>query len=112
VRGYLNIATSRSNIIVYIKGSLSLIGGTSASCPIVASFIPLVNKQKIQSRKGVVGFINPALYSNSNALNDTIMDNNLGAGTTGFSAVPSRDPVTSFGAPDYQKLLNIFMALP
>lgn len=44
MRGYLNIATSRSNIIVYIKGSLSLIGGTSASCPIVASLIPLVNK--------------------------------------------------------------------
>jgi tripeptidyl-peptidase-1 len=112
VRGYPDLSASGSNIVVYVDGKLSLIGGTSASCPIVASLVTLVNEQRIQSGKGPVGFINPVLYSNPSALNDITKGSNPGAGTAGFSAVPGWDPVTGLGTPDYQKLLAIFMALP
>jgi tripeptidyl-peptidase I len=108
MRGYPDIAASRNNIVVYVEGSLSLIGGTSANCPIVASLVTLVNEQRIQSGKGPVGFINPVLYSNPTALDDITVGSNPGVGTAGFSAVPGWDPVSSLGTPDYQKLLNIF----
>ena len=38
--------------------------------------------------------------------------NNPGCGTDGFSAVQGWDPVTGLGTPIYEKLLNVFMALP
>lgn len=112
VRGYPDISASGSNIVTYMNGNLSLIGGTSASCPVVASVITLINEQRIHAHKAPVGFINPVLYANPGAMNDITKGNNPGAGTDGFDAVPGWDPVTGLGTPDYEKLLKVFMALP
>ena len=110
VRGYPDIAANGNNIVIYEQGSLSLEDGTSASAPIVASLISLINEQRLAAGKGTVGFINPVLYANPGAMNDITVGSNPGAGTKGFQAVPGWDPVSGLGTPDYEKLLKVFMA--
>jgi tripeptidyl-peptidase-1 len=110
VRGYPDIAANGNNIVIYEQGSLSLEDGTSASAPIVASLISLINEERLAAGKGTVGFINPVLYANPGAMNDITVGSNPGAGTKGFQAVPGWDPVSGLGTPDYEKLLKIFMA--
>jgi tripeptidyl-peptidase-1 len=89
-----------------------LTGGTSASCPVVASVITLINQERIKAGKSVVGFINPVIYKNPQAFNDILEGSNPSCGTRGFSATPGWDPATGLGTPNYHKLLEVFMALP
>jgi len=111
VRGYPDIAANGNNIVIYEQGGLTLEWGTSASAPIVASLISLINEERIAAGKSTVGFINPVLYANPEAMNDITTGSNLGAGTEGFECVPGWDPVSGLGTPDYERLLKVFMAL-
>ncbi|TVY45567.1 Aorsin [Lachnellula occidentalis] len=86
--------------------------GTSASAPIFASIINLINEERLAAGKSVVGFINPTLYQNPDAFTDITTGSNPGCGTDGFSAVKGWDPVTGLGTPIFDKLLAVFMALP
>jgi tripeptidyl-peptidase-1 len=58
-----------------------------------------------------VGFLNPVLYANPNALNDITSGNNPGCGTQGFSAVNGWDPITGLGTPNFQKLVDVYLSL-
>ncbi|KAN0106002.1 subtilisin-like protein [Hyaloscypha variabilis] len=111
VRGYPDIAANGNNIVIYEQGGLVLEDGTSASAPIVASLISLINEERLAAGKSTVGFINPVLYANPDAMNDIVTGSNPGAGTDGFECVPGWDPVSGLGTPDYGKLLSVFMAL-
>ncbi len=51
--------TPISSTLEYCEGS---IGGTSLSSPLFAGVLALVNQARLQSHKGPVGFVNPALY--------------------------------------------------
>ena len=42
-----------------VDGNFSLVDGTSASTPLVASIITLINDARITAGKSTVGFINP-----------------------------------------------------
>ena len=44
-----------------IEGEFERVYGTSASAPVVASLITLINDARIAQRKKPVGFINPAV---------------------------------------------------
>ena len=44
--------------------------GTSASAPIFASVINLINERRIAAGKGPVGFLNPVLYRHPEAFTD------------------------------------------
>jgi tripeptidyl-peptidase-1 len=112
VRGYPDISAIGHNILTVSNSGSLLADGTSASTPIVASLITLINEQRLAAGKGTVGFINPVLYANPSAMTDITSGNNPGCGTNGFSAVPGWDPVTGLGTPDYQKLLKVWLALP
>jgi tripeptidyl-peptidase I len=72
----------------------------------------LINEERIKRGKGPVGFLNPVLYANPDAMNDIKAGGNRGCGTRGFRAVTGWDPVTGLGTPDYEKLLKVFLALP
>jgi tripeptidyl-peptidase-1 len=111
VRGYPDIAANGNNIVIYEQGGLVLEDGTSASAPIVASLISLINEERLAAGKSTVGFINPVLYANPDAMNDIVTGSNPGAGTNGFECVPGWDPVSGLGTPDYERLLSVFMAL-
>ncbi|KAH8811080.1 putative protease S8 tripeptidyl peptidase I [Xylogone sp. PMI_703] len=111
-RGYPDVAAVGLNILLYDNLEPDFVGGTSASAPIFASIINLINEQRLAAGKGPVGFLNPTLYQNPNSFNDITTGNNPGCGTSGFSAVKGWDPVTGLGTPNFPKLLDVFMALP
>ncbi|KAJ7686646.1 family S53 protease-like protein [Mycena rosella] len=89
------------------------ISGTSASTPVFASIISLINDRLIEAGKSPMGFLNPFLYSAAGraALNDINQGSNPGCNTTGFAAVNGWDPVTGLGTPDFPRLLAAAMAV-
>ncbi|KAK4700340.1 hypothetical protein P7C70_g5912, partial [Phenoliferia sp. Uapishka_3] len=113
-RAYPDVSANGANFAVAIQGVLGLVFGTSASAPVVASLIALINDARIASGKTPVGFINPAIYSEAfaGAFNDITEGGNAGCGTGGFSSETGWDPVTGLGTPNFQKLLPLFLALP
>ncbi len=88
------------------------IGGTSASAPIFAAIINLLNEERLQCGKGPIGFLNPIIYKNPDMFNDVTVGDNAGCGTDGFPASPGWDPVTGHGTPDYEKMKAVFLDLP
>ncbi|RFU28816.1 hypothetical protein B7463_g7521, partial [Scytalidium lignicola] len=111
-RGYPDVAALGLNVFLYTGGIPSFVAGTSASAPIFASIITLINEQRLAAGKSSVGFLNPTLYQNPDAFTDITTGNNPGCGTNGFDAVKGWDPVTGLGTPIFSKLLDAFMALP
>lgn len=105
--------------VVVIQGTLFNMYGTSASAPVFAGMISLVNAERERNGKGTVGFINPTLYSpqNSGKFSDIVSGNNKCCGSlattsaqpyccaSGFETAAGWDPVTGFGSITYSNLL-------
>jgi tripeptidyl-peptidase-1 len=87
------------------------VGGTSASAPIFASIINLLNEERLEQGKGPLGFLNPTIYKHPEVFNDITVGGNPGCGTQGFPAAKGWDPVTGVGTPNYTKMREIFLAL-
>ena len=99
--GIPDVAANGMFIGVYNEGDFDLFGGTSASSPIFASIVTRLNSARMNMGKGSIGFINPALYSHPEVLNDITNGTNPGCGTQGFTAVSGWDPVRSPQLPEY-----------
>ncbi|KAI5480340.1 hypothetical protein MNV49_000915 [Pseudohyphozyma bogoriensis] len=114
VRGYPDVSANGANYIIAVNGVLGLVYGTSASTPVVASIISLINDARLAAGKSALGYVNPTLYSTSIAatFNDITSGSNPGCGTNGFSAVAGWDPVTGLGTFNFGKVLPYFLALP
>lgn len=69
-RAFPDISSLGNNIEMVWQGQSGLIGGTSASAPIVASVVALLNDELAEQGKPPLGFLNPLLYSTEGALND------------------------------------------
>jgi len=113
-RAFPDISANGVNYVVAVDGNFTLVYGTSASAPVVASIITLINDARIAKGKGPVGFINPTIYNPlfSGAFNDITSGHNSGCGTNGFQATSGWDPVTGVGTPNFKKLKQLFLALP
>ncbi|WPH02942.1 alkaline serine protease AorO [Acrodontium crateriforme] len=111
-RGYPDVSAVGDNVVVITNGMPTLIGGTSASAPVVASILNRINEERIAAGKSTIGFVNPTLYKNPSAFHDITVGSNAGCGTNGFSVSPGWDPITGLGTPNYPALLDVFMALP
>ncbi|POW04279.1 hypothetical protein PSHT_11314 [Puccinia striiformis] len=112
-RGFPDLSANGANYVVAVEGTFGLVYGTSASAPVVASMITMINDARINLGKKPVGFINPAIYSSRfrKAFNDIKNGTNPGCDTEGFSAVPGWDPVTGLGTMDFSKFLPIWKRL-
>ena len=120
-RGYPDVSLVAVRYLTIIQGTQFNMYGTSASAPVFAGMISLVNAERERNGKGTVGFINPALYSaqNSGRYNDILSGSNkcCGASATsgeqqyccasGFETAIGWDPVTGFGSISYINLLAI-----
>ena len=106
-RAFPDVAAQALFVKTYNEEKVQLINGTSCSTPIFASTLALINDQLIAQGKSVLGFINPLLYANPEALNDITTGNNPGCGTDGFPAASGWDPVTGLGTPNFDKLKAI-----
>jgi tripeptidyl-peptidase-1 len=69
-RGYPDVSAVGLNVLLYVSGQPNFVGGTSASAPIFASIITLINEQRLAAGKSTVGFVNPTLYKNPTAFTD------------------------------------------
>jgi subtilase family serine protease len=69
-RGFPDVSALGLNIVNYDQGGQILQGGTSASAPIFASIITLINEQRLAAGKKPAGFLNPTLYANPAAFTD------------------------------------------
>ncbi|TRM66566.1 peptidase S8/S53 domain-containing protein [Schizophyllum amplum] len=104
-RAFPDVAAMGDNIEIVHQGQTGLIGGTSASSPIFASVISLINDQLIAAGKSPLGFLNPWVYENPQAFNDITTGSNPGCNTDGFPAVAGWDPVTGLGTPNFSQML-------
>ncbi|PBP20067.1 subtilisin-like protein [Diplocarpon rosae] len=130
-RGFPDISAHslHPNYQIVNSGKLRGSGGTSASAPVVAAIIGLLNDARFRIGKGPLGFINPLLYSIAfTALNDitdggSVGCNGVNAQTGGripgggivpyasWNATEGWDPVTGLGTPDFHKLKQLVLNL-
>jgi hypothetical protein len=99
-------ASPESGYLVVIKGNTVVMGGTSASTPLWAGLIALLN----QALGKNIGFFNPMLYEKIGplaALRDITVGDNSVKKVPGYSARVGWDPCTGWGSPDGEKLLQV-----
>ncbi|CAG9993160.1 unnamed protein product [Clonostachys byssicola] len=107
-RGYPDISAQGFYFAYFWNGTEGVISGTSASTPLTAGIISLVNDALIASGKPALGFLNPWLYSKGyKGLNDITIGTPYGCGTDGFSATEGWDPVTGLGTPNFPELVKL-----
>jgi tripeptidyl-peptidase-1 len=110
-RAFPDVAALGLNLATVYLNKTRGVGGTSASAPIFASIINLLNEERLEQGKGPIGFLNPTIYKHPEMFNDITVGGNPGCGTEGFPASPGWDPVTGQGTPKYEKMREVFLAL-
>ncbi|GIZ42092.1 hypothetical protein CKM354_000537200 [Cercospora kikuchii] len=125
-RGYPDVAAQAYQYKVFDQGNETNISGASASAPAFAGIIALLNAKRLQAGKSTLGFLNPWIYGQAfQALTDIVKGGSSGCTgidkVTGldtpfvegasWKAVEGWDAVTGWGTPDYEKLLELAMAL-
>ncbi|TVY75723.1 Tripeptidyl-peptidase [Lachnellula suecica] len=111
-RGYPDVSAVGDNVLIYVNGRPTVIGGTSASAPVFGAILNRINEERLAVGKKTVGFVNPTLYANPGMFHDITNGTNPGCNTNGFSAVEGWDPLSGLGTPNYPAMLEVFMALP
>ncbi|KAK1757087.1 peptidase S8/S53 domain-containing protein [Echria macrotheca] len=112
-RGVPDVAAHAANFVTVIDGNVTTVFGTSASTPVFASVIALVNDARLRAGKGPVGFLNPVLYANPHVMNDVTEGSNHGCGVEhAFYAAEGWDPVTGLGTVNYERLKGLYLSLP
>ena len=84
-RGFPDISAQSVNFFTWIADELFFVLGTSASTPVFASMIALLNEELVGKGRKPLGFLNPWLYSNTNAFTDITAGSNPGCNTDGAS---------------------------
>lgn len=93
-RGFPDVSALGLNLTTVYLGKVYGVGGTSASAPIFASIITLINEARLSANKSTVGFINPTIYKHPEMFNDITVGSNPGCGTKGFPTAKGWDPVS------------------
>jgi len=121
-RGFPDVAAQGVRYHIFDSGSDELISGTSASAPMFAALIQMLNNARLKAGQAPLGFLNPFLYGEGVAGFTDIVDGgsrgctgnsiytNLTAPLVPFAswnATPGWDPVTGLGTPLFDKLLDL-----
>jgi len=125
-RGYPDVALVGHLYPIVVGGSEQVKDGTSASTPVMAAIIALVNSRRLANGKPSVGFANPALYSwaaTPGIFRDiTQGKNNCCSGgwsgstvvccpSNGFYATPGWDATSGLGSVNVGNLVEAWAAL-
>lgn len=110
-RGTPDVAALGTGYPVVVAGRVNPgVGGTSASTPVFAAIVSLLNEERIKAGDKPLGFLNPFIYKNAAVWKDvTIGSDKVGRGgfplQAGFNCTAGWDPVTGLGTPIFEKLL-------
>jgi hypothetical protein len=117
-RGYPDISAAANKFSIVNGGELLPVSGTSASAPVIAAMISLVNAARLQAGGKALGWIHPAMYEGYKSFtNDiTVGKNNCtnayhSCCPQGFEATPGWDPSTGLGTLNFRKFKNYMMDL-
>ncbi|XP_028677543.1 tripeptidyl-peptidase 1 [Erpetoichthys calabaricus] len=115
-RAYPDVAALSDNYwIVVNRVPMPWVSGTSASTPVFAGILALINDRRFTKGLPSLGFLNPRLYKLQQQKNDALFDVTEGCHLAciddqvqgqGFCAAPAWDPVTGWGTPNYPGLLE------
>jgi tripeptidyl-peptidase-1 len=121
-RGYPDVSAIGHNLMTVLGGTVIPIDGTSASAPIFAGIVSLLNAARIEAGKSPMGFLNPLLYKiaqgTPEAFNDVVVGNDrcgeynpgpdgpASCCDVGFSAAIGWDPLGGLGTPNFPVLLS------
>lgn len=112
-RGIPDLSAQGSGFKVFDKGVENLLSGTSASAPVVAGIVALLNAARRTIGQPPLGFLNPWLYNvTKEAWNDVTTGYGIGCyGVAGmkparWNATGGWDPVTGLGTPRFDVLLR------
>lgn len=97
-RGFPDVAAQASRFHVVDNGFDKLVSGTSASAPVFAAIVGLLNAARLQEGKPTLGFLNPWIYSvGYKGLNDITLGGSTGCtGISQYSGLPT--PVVPFAS--------------
>ena len=103
-----------------MEDAWDIVDGTSASTPVWAGLVSLLNARRLEKNKTSLGFIPPLLYhlaaTQPAAFGDiTSGDNNCTMGhccTLGYPATPGWDPLTGLGTPRFDVIAEYVASLP
>ncbi|GAP88863.1 putative tripeptidyl-peptidase 1 [Rosellinia necatrix] len=111
-RGFPDVATQGASFAVVDKGRNALLSGTSASSPVFAGVVALLNAARKSQGLAPLGFLNPFLYANAAAFTDVQTGAGVGCSSNSafrngarWNATAGWDPVTGLGTPLFDKLL-------
>lgn len=117
---------------VVVANYISFMYGTSATAPVFAGFVSLVNAKRAAAGKVSIGFLNPLLYSCGNnvtvnangTLEGCLMFNDITSGSNkccassycaqatccsaGFETSKGWDPVTGWGSVKFDQFASVF----
>jgi len=115
-RGYPDLSALAVNFPVVVGGRVVSLYGTSASTPLIAAMVSLLNHARLSKGQSPMGFLNPFLYwayaKDSTSFNDVVIgDNSCGTSqpccSQGFSASPGWDAVTGLGTPNFTRIMEL-----
>jgi tripeptidyl-peptidase-1 len=121
-RGIPDVSAFSTNFPTVVASVTLPIGGTSASTPLWAAIITLLNDYEASKGRPHLGFLNHWLYSLESGLKDITTGGNsagdciLLAGCTlpktlGYNVTEGWDPVTGLGSPIFKELTKSLDAL-
>jgi tripeptidyl-peptidase I len=127
--GYADISTLGHNLLVVWNSKITSIGGTSASGPVAAGIVSLLNDARLNAGKSSLGRLNPWLYQMAATIPQSFYDVTYGSNgdgdiqprsspfasfcpNAGFQAVAGWDPPSGLGSPRWGPLYESAMQLP
>jgi len=105
-RGYPDVSAlggqTNAYCVSYKGGTFGGVAGTSASCPVFAGVVGIINNNRLAAGKSAMGFLNPWLYTVPQCFNDVndMTSNYCNGGFSGFNATAGWDPATGLGTPN------------
>lgn len=118
-RAFPDVAAVGQRYVILANGTQSMESGTSASTPVFATMIALINDKRLRAGKPPLGFLNPLLYSQNASLAFTDITTGRSSncyygdnGELGWSASAGWDPLTGLGTPNFNTLADIFVIPP
>jgi subtilase family serine protease len=114
-RGFPDVAANGHNYLIQMLGQgFVQVDGTSASSPVFAAVVSLLNSFLLDHGKAQIGFANPLLYKMYDTDKGTFTDITSGnnyctescCGSVGYVATKGWDAVSGLGTPVFPKMQN------